>query len=71
MGLSPDNTSSLYVMATRHKEVDGVRLYTNDLSEIRDAAKRLDVKYSAIGEREVASLTKDQEGQQNDLELVR
>ena len=48
MGISPDNSSSLYVMSTRHKNQDGLRLYTQDLNEMRTAAKTSDEKTSAI-----------------------
>jgi conjugative relaxase-like TrwC/TraI family protein len=62
MGLAPDNRASLYVMATRYKDQDGIKLYTHDLSEIRNATKILDDKYSAIGDREASQIAKDHDG---------
>jgi conjugative relaxase-like TrwC/TraI family protein len=62
MGDSPDNISSLYVMATRHKEKDGFRLYTTDLKDVREAAKTLDEKYTAISEREASQIAREHDG---------
>jgi hypothetical protein len=62
MADSPDNTSSLYVMATRHKDKDGLRLYTTDLKEIRVAAKNIDEKYSALSEREAYQIAREHDG---------
>jgi conjugative relaxase-like TrwC/TraI family protein len=62
MADSPDNTSSLYVMATRHKIKNGFRLYTTDIKEIRAAARNLDEKYSAISEREAEQIAREHDG---------
>jgi hypothetical protein len=66
MADSPDNTSSLYVMATRHKDKDGLRLYTTDLKDIREAAKTIDEKYSALSEREAREIAKEHDGRNRD-----
>ena len=62
MADSPDNTSSLYVMATRHKDKDGFRLYTTDLKEVRAAARNLDEKHSAISDHEAEQIAKEYDG---------
>jgi conjugative relaxase-like TrwC/TraI family protein len=62
MADSPDNTSSLYVMATRHKDKDGFRLYTTDLKEVRAAARNLDEKHSAISDREADQIAREHDG---------
>jgi conjugative relaxase-like TrwC/TraI family protein len=59
MADSPDNTSSLYVMATRHRDRDGFRLYTTDLNDIREAAKNIDEKHSAISELEAQEIARE------------
>ncbi len=65
MADSPDNTSSLYVMATRHKDKDGFRLYTTDLKDIRIAAKNLDEKYYALSEREAHQIAREHDGRKD------
>jgi conjugative relaxase-like TrwC/TraI family protein len=62
MADSPDNTNSLYVMATRHKNKNGFRLYTSDIKEIRAAARNLDKKYSAISNREAEQIAREHDG---------
>ncbi len=62
MADSPDTTSSLYVMATRHKDKDGFRLYTTDLEDIRAAARNIDEKYSALSECEADQIAREHDG---------
>jgi len=56
MGINPDNEASLYVMATRHKQSDGMKLYTEDLNAIRMAAKTIDEKTTAISQKEAMDI---------------
>lgn len=71
MGDSPDTTSSLYVMATRHKDSQGFRLYTTDLEEVRAAARNLDEKHAAISEPEAARIAREYDGRKGqERELV-
>jgi hypothetical protein len=65
MADSPDNTSSLYVMATRHKDKDGFKLYTTDVKDIRAAAKNLDEKYSALSKREARQIAREHDGRED------
>ncbi len=69
MADSPDNTSALYVMATRHKDKDGFRLYTTDLMEVRAAARSLDEKHSAISDREAEQIAKEHDGRKGQYYL--